>query len=76
MKINKRSDILEEITHSYFKFLENAKKDKYHFPVMMDICSFDEVKTLNYKDLMEVNKISDLKLQMKIYEMSLSRGIL
>ncbi|WP_038358940.1 DUF1322 family protein [Borrelia hispanica] len=76
MKINKRSDILQEITHSYFKFLENAKKDKYHFPVMMGICSFNEVKTLNYKDLMEVNKISDLKLQMKIYEMSLSRGIL
>ncbi|WP_347230935.1 DUF1322 family protein [Borrelia crocidurae] len=43
---------------------------------MMGICSFNEVKTLNYKDLMEVNKISDLKLQMKIYEMSLSRGIL
>nr|WP_241766242.1 DUF1322 family protein [Borrelia crocidurae] len=42
----------------------------------MGICSFNEVKTLNYKDLMEVNKISDLKLQMKIYEMSLSRGIL
>ncbi|WP_431306729.1 DUF1322 family protein [Borrelia crocidurae] len=27
MRINKRSDILQEITHSYFKFLEHAKKD-------------------------------------------------
>ncbi|AHH07307.1 Hypothetical protein BCD_1241 (plasmid) [Borrelia crocidurae DOU] len=56
--------------------MSTQKKTKYHFPVMMGICSFNEVKTLNYKDLMEVNKISDLKLQMKIYEMSLSRGIL
>ncbi|AHH11521.1 DUF1322 family protein (plasmid) [Borrelia coriaceae] len=73
---NEYMKLFNETKHSYFNLLEKIKKNKYFFPIIMGICSVNEVKKLNYKDLMEVNKISELKLEKQIFEMFLSKGIL
>ncbi|WP_434757560.1 DUF1322 family protein (plasmid) [Borrelia puertoricensis] len=68
--------ILHETKLEYFKLLEEIKQNKYFFPIIMGVCTLNDVKTLNYKDLMEVNKISELKLEKQIFEMFLSKGVL
>ncbi|AHH03893.1 MULTISPECIES: DUF1322 family protein [Borrelia] len=76
MKIHNGSKIFNETKLEYFKLLEEIKQNKYFFPVIMGICTLNEVKTLNYEELNEVYKISNLKLEKQIFEMTLSKGML
>ncbi|WP_418905661.1 DUF1322 family protein [Borreliella japonica] len=76
-KINKDIDkaiaSLNESRKKYFTLLEEIKNDKYYFPVIMNICSYDDVKKLPYDELLEVNRIADLKLEKELYELILSK---
>ncbi|WP_418885659.1 DUF1322 family protein [Borreliella tanukii] len=76
-KINKEIDktiaSLNETRKKYFNLLEEIKNDKYYFPVIMNICSYDDVKKLPYDELLEVNRIADLKLEKELYELILSK---
>ncbi|WP_422850130.1 DUF1322 family protein, partial [Borreliella afzelii] len=40
---------------------------------IMNICSYDDVKKLPYDELLEVNRIADLKLEKELYELILSK---
>ncbi|MCD2332802.1 DUF1322 family protein [Borreliella americana] len=57
----------------YFDLLEDIKNDKYYFPVIMNICSYDSVKKLPYDELLEVNRLADIKLEKELYELILSK---
>ncbi|WP_419255436.1 DUF1322 family protein [Borreliella afzelii] len=76
-KINKEIDKaianLNESRKKYFKLIDEIKNDKYYFPVIMNICSYDDVKKLPYDELLEVNRIADLKLEKELYELILSK---
>ncbi len=76
-KINREIDKaianLNESRKKYFKLIDEMKNDKYYFPVIMNICSYDDVKKLPYDELLEVNRIADLKLEKELYELILSK---
>ncbi|WP_215539991.1 DUF1322 family protein [Borreliella bavariensis] len=76
-KINKDIDktiaSLNETRKKYFNLLDEIKNDKYHFPVIMNICSYDNVKKLPYDELLEVNRLADLKLEKELHELILSK---
>ncbi|WP_422850031.1 DUF1322 family protein, partial [Borreliella afzelii] len=40
---------------------------------IMNICSYDDVKKLPYDELLEVNRIANLKLEKELYELILSK---
>ncbi|WP_210753550.1 DUF1322 family protein [Borreliella valaisiana] len=64
---------LNEIRKKYFNLLDEIKNNKYYFPVIMNICSYENVKKLPYDELIEVNQISDFKLEKELYELILSK---
>ncbi|MBB6032128.1 DUF1322 family protein (plasmid) [Borreliella spielmanii] len=76
-KINKEIDKaianLNESRKKYFNLLDEIKNDKYYFPVIMNICSYDTVKKLPYDELLEVNRLADIKLEKELYELILSK---
>ncbi|XPC97866.1 DUF1322 family protein (plasmid) [Borreliella japonica] len=76
-KINKDIDkaiaSLNETRKKYFNLIEEIKNDKYYFPVIMNICTYDDIKKLPYDELLEVNRIADLKLEKELYELILSK---
>ncbi|AJY73157.1 DUF1322 family protein [Borreliella afzelii] len=76
-KINKEIDKaianLNESRKKYFNLIDEIKNDKYYFPVIMNICAYDDVKKLPYDELLEVNRIADLKLEKELYELILSK---
>ncbi len=57
----------------YFNLLDEIKNNKYYFPVIMNICSYENVKKLPYDELIEVNQIADFKLEKELYELILSK---
>ncbi|ACL35225.1 DUF1322 family protein [Borreliella garinii] len=57
---------LNESRKKYFNLLY-VKNDRYYFPVIMNICSYDTVKKLPYDEIIEVNQIADLKLEKELY---------
>ncbi|WP_031531389.1 MULTISPECIES: DUF1322 family protein [Borreliella] len=64
---------LNEIRKKYFNLLDEIKNNKYYFPVIMNICSYENVKKLPYDELIEVNQIADFKLEKELYELILSK---
>ncbi|WP_210381108.1 DUF1322 family protein [Borreliella valaisiana] len=64
---------LNEIRKKYFNLLDEIKNNKYYFPVIMNICSYENVKKLPYDELIEVNQISNFKLEKELYELILSK---
>ncbi|WZL54791.1 DUF1322 family protein (plasmid) [Borreliella garinii] len=60
---------LNESRKKYFNLLDEIKNDRYYFPVIMNICSYDTVKKLPYDELIEGNQIADLKLEKELYEL-------
>ncbi|MCD2421087.1 DUF1322 family protein, partial [Borreliella burgdorferi] len=52
--IDKAIASLNETRKKYFNLLDEIKNDKYYFPVIMNICSYDNVKKLPYDELLEV----------------------
>ncbi|WNZ75048.1 DUF1322 family protein (plasmid) [Borreliella garinii] len=60
---------LNESRKKYFNLLDEIKNDRYYFPVIMNICSYDTVKKLPYDGLIEGNQIADLKLEKELYEL-------
>ncbi|WP_418909444.1 DUF1322 family protein (plasmid) [Borreliella sinica] len=76
-KINKEIDkaiaSLNEIRKKYFRLIDEIKNDKYYFPVIMNICTYDTVKKFPYDELLEVNRIADIKLEKELYELILSK---
>ncbi|APS99116.1 hypothetical protein Bmayo_06050 (plasmid) [Borreliella mayonii] len=71
--IDKAIASLNETRKKYFNLLDEIKNDKYYFPVIMNICSYDNVKKLPYDELLEVNRLSDIKLEKELYELILSK---
>ncbi|ACN53037.1 DUF1322 family protein [Borreliella valaisiana] len=61
-EIGKTIASLNESRKKYFKLIDKIKNDKYYFPIIMNICSYDDAKKLPYDELLEVNRIADLKL--------------
>ncbi|AHH12981.1 Hypothetical protein BHO_0021600 (plasmid) [Borrelia hermsii YBT] len=61
-----RSAILNE----YFDYLKYLRSEacKYYFPVLMGVCTLDEVKRFKYAELLEINKIANFKLKKEMYE--------
>ncbi|WP_215536848.1 DUF1322 family protein [Borreliella bavariensis] len=64
---------LNETRIKYFRLIEMIKSDKYYFPVIMNICTYDNVKKLPHDELLEVNRIADIKLEKELYELILSK---
>ncbi|MCD2413846.1 DUF1322 family protein, partial [Borreliella burgdorferi] len=62
-----------ETRKKYFNLLDEIKNDKYYFPVIMNICSYDNVKKLPYDELLEVNRLAEIKLEKELYELILSK---
>ncbi|WP_029361975.1 DUF1322 family protein [Borreliella garinii] len=60
---------LNESRKKYFNLLDEIKNDRYYFPVIMNICSYDTVKKLPYDELIKGNQIADLKLEKELYEL-------
>ncbi|AHH05460.1 DUF1322 domain-containing protein (plasmid) [Borrelia miyamotoi] len=60
----------DAVLDEYFAYLKYLRSEacKYYFPVLMGICTFDEIKRLKYKELLEINKIANIKLKKEIYE--------
>ncbi|ACN56027.1 DUF1322 family protein [Borreliella burgdorferi] len=71
--IDKAIASLNETRKKYFNLLDEIKNDKYYFPVIMNICSYDSVKKLPYDELLEVNRLADIKLEKELYELILSK---
>ncbi|WP_420025702.1 DUF1322 family protein (plasmid) [Borreliella yangtzensis] len=71
--IDKTIASLNESRKKYFNLIDKIKNDKYYFPVIMNICSYDDVKKMPYDELLEVNRIADLKLEKELYELILSK---
>ncbi|MCD2386119.1 DUF1322 family protein [Borreliella burgdorferi] len=71
--IDKAIASLNETRKKYFNLLDEIKNDKYYFPVIMNICSYDMVKKLPYDELLEVNRLADIKLEKELYELILSK---
>ncbi|ACH93882.1 hypothetical protein BDCR2A_01165 [Borrelia duttonii CR2A] len=61
-----RSEILNEYLN-YLKYLR-SETCKYYFPVLMEVCTFNDVKKFKYDELMEINKIANFKLKKEVYE--------
>ncbi|WKC84932.1 DUF1322 family protein [Borreliella lusitaniae] len=59
-----------EIATNYFKYIEYLTKEanKYYFPIVMGICTYKDVKKMSYKELLEVTRAANLKLNKEIYE--------
>ncbi|UPA13791.1 DUF1322 family protein [Borrelia turicatae] len=64
---------LQTTRERYFALLEEVKKNKYWLPIFTNVCSYHEVKSMFYDELMEVNKISEAKLEKQILELILSK---
>lgn len=71
--IDKAIASLNETRKKYFNLLDEIKNDKYYFPVIMNICSYDDVKKLPYDELLEVNRLADIKLEKELYELILGK---
>ncbi len=71
--IDKAIASLNETRKKYFNLLYEIKNDKYYFPVIMNICSYDNVKKLPYDELLEANRLADIKLEKELYELILSK---
>ncbi len=71
--IDKAIASLNETRKKYFNLLDEIKNDKYYFPVIMNICSYDNVKKLPYDELLEANRLADIKLEKELYELILSK---
>ncbi len=71
--IDKAIASLNETRKKYFNLLDEIKNDKYYFPVIMNICSYASVKKLPYDELLEVNRLADIKLEKELYELILSK---
>ncbi|WP_418905230.1 DUF1322 family protein (plasmid) [Borreliella finlandensis] len=71
--IDKAITSLNETRKKYFNLLDEIKNDKYYFPVIMHICSYDSVKKLPYDELLEVNRLAEIKLEKELYELILSK---
>ncbi|AEL70100.1 conserved hypothetical protein (plasmid) [Borreliella afzelii PKo] len=72
-EIDKAIASLNETRKKYFNLLDEIKNDKYYFPVIMNICSYDDVKKFPYDELLEINRLADLKLEKELYELILSK---
>ncbi|WP_024654595.1 DUF1322 family protein [Borrelia hispanica] len=68
--------IFNDRKNKYAKLINDIQQNKYFFPVIMGICSLNEVKNLNYEQLMEVNAISELKLEKQVLELTLGKSTL
>ncbi|PRR32190.1 DUF1322 family protein [Borreliella burgdorferi] len=64
---------LNESRKKYFQLLKEIKNNKYYFPIIMNICSYEMVKKLPYDELLEVNQIAELKLEKELFELVLSK---
>ncbi|APS99346.1 hypothetical protein Bmayo_04455 (plasmid) [Borreliella mayonii] len=64
----------QEIATNYFKYIDYLTREanKYYFPVVMGICTYKDVKKMSYKELVEVDRVANLKLNKEIYERVLS----
>ncbi len=71
--IDKAIASLNETRKKYFNLLDEIKNDKYYFPVIMNICSYDNVKKLPYDELLEANRLADIKLEKELYELILGK---
>ncbi|MCD2320223.1 DUF1322 family protein [Borreliella burgdorferi] len=71
--IDKAIASLNETRKKYFNLLDEIKNDKYYFPVIMNICSYEMVKKLPYDELLEVNRLAEIKLEKELYELILSK---
>ncbi|MCD2331535.1 DUF1322 family protein [Borreliella burgdorferi] len=71
--IDKAIASLNETRKKYFNLLDEIKNDKYYFPVIINICSYDDVKKLPYDELLEVNRLADIKLEKELYELILGK---
>ncbi len=71
--IDKAIASLNETRKKYFNLLDEIKNDKYFFPVIMNICSYYSVKKLPYDELLEVNRLAEMKLEKELYELILSK---
>ncbi len=71
--IDKAIASLDETRKKYFNLLDEIKNDKYYFPVIMNICSYDNVKKLPYDELLEVNRLAEIKLEKELYELILGK---
>ncbi|AFI31864.1 DUF1322 family protein [Borrelia crocidurae] len=63
----------QKLLNSYFTFLDSLSDDKkiFYFPVIMNVCTFEEIKKMSYSELIEINRIAHLKLSKEKYEMLL-----
>ncbi|WP_417861691.1 DUF1322 family protein [Borreliella andersonii] len=71
--IDKAIENLNETRKKYFQLVEEIKNNKYYFPIIMNICSYEMVKKLPYDELLEVNQIAELKLEKELFELVLSK---
>ncbi|WP_418455706.1 DUF1322 family protein (plasmid) [Borreliella californiensis] len=71
--IDKAIASLNETRKKYFNLLDEIRNDKYYFSVIMNICSYDSVKKLPYDELLEVNRLADIKLEKELYELILGK---
>ncbi|SCW38775.1 DUF1322 family protein [Borreliella japonica] len=64
----------KSITTNYFKYIDylTRESNKYYFPIVMGICTYKDVKKMSYKELLEVTRVANLKLNKEIYEQFLS----
>ncbi|MGF7102264.1 DUF1322 family protein [Borreliella kurtenbachii] len=71
--IDKAIASINETRKKYFNLLDEIKNDKYFFPVIMNICSYASVRKLPYDELLEVNRLAEIKLEKELYELILSK---
>lgn len=68
-----KSDLLGK----YLEFSKDlqAEENKYYFPVVMGICTFDEIRKMTYDDVCHITNIARLKLEKQHFEIMLNYGI-
>lgn len=63
---------IEIVKERYFSLIERVQNNKYWLPVFTGICSYMDVKSMYYDELVEVNKIAQAKIEKQILELILS----
>lgn len=64
----------KQLHNDYSNFLNKLcnKENKYYLPVIMGICTYEEVKKLNFEEFHKIYNIAKLKLEKENYELMMT----
>lgn len=61
----------KKLHSDYMDFMQTLcnEDNKYYLPVIMGICSYNEIKQLTFDEFHKISKIARLKLEKESYEL-------